>query len=117
MKRWQLFLFAAICFAVGALSATVYEGVAQDGRFSGGRRALYSGLSEKLTLTDAQRIRLDEIVDEARHRMMSLSKETRPQFRAIKRQTREQIREILDAEQLVTFNAICESCDRRKRKQ
>jgi hypothetical protein len=115
MKRWQLFTFAVICFTMGALSATVYEGVAQDGR-SSGRRTLYAGLSEKLNLSESQRVRLDEIVEDARHQMVDLSQETRPRFRVIKRQTREQIRGILNEDQLVTFNAICESCDRRKRK-
>ena len=115
MKRWQLLTFAFICFTIGALSATVYEGVAQEGRVPGWR-ALYSGLSDKLVLSEAQRIRLDEIVEDARFKMVNLSQETRPRFRAIKRQTRDQIRGILEEGQLVTFNAICESCDRRKRK-
>jgi hypothetical protein len=99
---------------MGAFSVTVYEGVAQEGR-PFGRRALYSGLSEKLALSEAQRARLDEIVEDARHQMVGLSKVTKPRFRAIKRRTRDQIREILDAEQLATFNSICESCDQRKR--
>lgn len=114
MKRWQLFLLATLCFCMGALSATVFEGVAQGGS-PRGRRALYTGLAEKLNLSSVQRIRLDEIVDDARHQMVSLSRETKPRFRKIKRQTRDQIREILDAEQLTTFNVICESCDRRKK--
>ncbi len=113
MKRWQLFLLASLFFCMGALSATVFEGVAQGGS-PRGRRALYTGLAEKLNLSSVQRVRLDEIVDDARHQMVSLSRETRPRFRRIKRETRDQIREILDGDQLTAFNIICESCDRRK---
>lgn len=115
MKRWQIFLFASVCFTMGALSATVYESVAMDGRGKG-RRELYAGLADKLTLTDGQRDRLQEIVEEARHQMVALSRETKPRFRTIKNETRDRIRGILDAEQLSKFNAICDSCDRRKRK-
>ena len=113
MKRWQLILLSSVCFCVGAISATVYEGIADSGReFRRGR--LYDGLTEKLNLTADQQVRVDEIVDEARHRMVALSKETKPRFRQIKAETRDRIREILDAEQLSTFNAICSSCDRRR---
>lgn len=116
MKRWQFFTFAVICFTIGVLSATVYEGVAQDGRSLEGQ-TLYAGFYEKLDLSESQRVRLDEIIEEATHQMVDLSQETRPRLWAIKRQTREQIRGFLNEEQLVTFNAICESCDRRKRKR
>ena len=116
MKKWQLVLVATLCFCMGALSATVFEGVAQGGQPTV-RRALAAGLAKKLNLSTVQGIRLDEIVDDARHQMVNLSRETKPRFRAIKRQTRDQIREILDAEQLATFNAICESCDLRKQRR
>ena len=113
MKRWQLIILASVCFGMGALSATVYEGIALGGRETA-RGSLYSGLAEQLDLTIDQKSRLDEIVEDARRRMVDLSRETKPRFRAIKRETRDQIREILNAEQLATFNTICESCDRRK---
>jgi len=113
MKRWQMILLASVCFCVGAISATVYEGIADSGReYRRGR--LYDGLTEKLSLTADQQVRVNEIVEEARHQMVRLSKETKPRFRKIKRDTRDRIREILDAEQLSTFNAICSSCDRRR---
>ena len=113
MKRWQILTFAVVCFGVGALSATVYEGIAQGGSHSR-RGALYDGLAERLNLTQEQQVRLNEIVEEARQSMVTLSQETRPRFRTIKQETRNRVREILNPEQLVTFNAICESCDRRK---
>jgi Spy/CpxP family protein refolding chaperone len=113
MKRWQLFLFAFVCFTVGALSATVYESVAQDGRVKT-RRDLYSGLADKLKLSETQQDRLHEIVEEARHQMVALSQKTKPRFRSIKNETRDRIRGILDGEQLSKFDAICDSCDRRK---
>jgi hypothetical protein len=114
MKRWQLIILASVCFGMGALSATVYQGVAQGGP-SMRRGSLYSGLAERLALTPDQEFRLDEIVEEARHRMVDLSRETKPRFREIKRETRDHIRGILNVEQLTTFNTICDSCDRRKR--
>jgi hypothetical protein len=114
MKRWQLFLFAFVCFTVGALSATIYESVAQDGRIKT-RRDLYSGLADKLTLSETQQDRLHEIVEEARHQMVALNQRTKPRFRSIKNETRDRIRGILDGEQLSKFNAICDSCDRRNR--
>ena len=102
-----------MCFCVGALSATAYQGIAQ-GQYDSRRGRLFAGLSDKLDLSKVQHSRLDEIVDEARHRMMALSRETSPRYWAIKRGTRGQIREILDGEQLATFNAICESSEKRK---
>lgn len=116
MKRWQLVVLAVAFFGMGALSATVYEGVAQSGKTSR-KASLYDGLSERLNLTVEQQVRLDEIVEEARQRMVSLSRETKPRFRKIKRETRDQVREILNAEQLATFNTICASCDRRKERR
>ncbi len=115
MKRWRVCILALACFGAGALSATVYEGIAQGARQSH-RGALFRGLADKLGLTDTQETRLDEIVDKARHRMVNLSHETKPRFRAIKQETRDKIREILDVEQLATFNAICDSCDRDRRR-
>ena len=114
MKRWHLLLLATVVFFMGALSATVFDGFAQAGRPTG-RRSLFAGLEQKLNLSSIQHTRLDEIVEDARQRMIDFSRETKPRYLAIKQQTRDRIREILDAEQLVTFNAICESCDRRKR--
>lgn len=116
MKRWQMVVLTVVCFGLGALSATVYEGVAQGGR-KHNKSSLYSGLSERLDLTVEQQTRLDEIVEEARQRMVTLSAETRPRFRQIKEETRNRVREILDAEQLASFNELCESCDKRKRKR
>lgn len=113
-RRWHIGLLVAVCFSAGAISATVYDTLAEPGRTSR-RGSLYEGLAEQLELTAVQQARLDEIVEEARHRMVALSRETKPRYRAIKRETRDRIREILDAEQLATFNAICDTCDRRKR--
>jgi len=113
MKRWKLILFACVCFGAGAISATVYEGVARGSR-EGRRGQLYAGFSKKLDLSIGQRLRLDEIVEDARQDMVTLSRETKPRFGAIKQKVRGQIREILDAKQLSTFKAICTSWDRRR---
>ena len=115
MKRWHQILFAAVFFFLGMISATVYDGVARD--YKPDRRSLYEGLAVRLSLTVEQQVRLDEIVEEARHLMVVLSQETKPRYRSIKRETRDRIREILDAEQLVVFNTICETCDRRRRRR
>ena len=78
----------------------------------GGERFI-GRLERELNLTDEQRQRIDEIVEQSRREGDALHREMLPRVREHMRATREQIRDVLTPEQQVRFEELNRQYRRR----
>ena len=103
ISRFRL-ICLLVLFLLGAVTGTVYEGLASG--HAGKRRGRMSEMVAKLDLSEDQKARLDGILENGRKCMVDINTAYRAEFGKVRNATKAQIQEILTPEQREEFDAI-----------
>ena len=105
ISRFRFLCLLVLCFLIGAVTGTVYEGLA-SGQAAGKRRVRMSEMVAKLDLSDEQKARLDRVLEDGRKCMVDINTSYRAEFGKVRNATKAEIHEILTPEQRKEFDAI-----------
>jgi Spy/CpxP family protein refolding chaperone len=110
VSRWAalalVFTLFVVGVCVGALGMHLYDAHWKRGPEPPGGERFIARLERELNLTDEQRQRIDEIVEESRREGDALHREMLPRVHEHMRATRQKIREVLTREQRARFEEL-----------
>ncbi len=113
ISRFRFIILLVLCFLIGAVIGTVYEGIASG--HAGKRRVRMSEKVGKLDLSEDQKARLDGILENGRKCMVDINTAYRAEFGKVRNLTRAQIQEILTPDQRKEFDEIIAEQAARRR--
>ena len=107
-----------IGFAAGALSLNLYQKFTSNApeKVDPHDRAgvIIQRIDEKVSLSDAQKTQIRQILDNSREKYAEIHKEIDPQFDAVRQQTRNEIRAVLTENQLPKVEEMFNEKDRER---
>lgn len=113
ISRFRFICLLVLCFLIGAVTGTVYEGLA-SGQASK-RRVRMAEMVAKLDLSENQKARLDKVLENGRKCMVDINTSYRAEFGKVRNATKAEIHEILTPEQRKEFDAIIAEQAARRR--
>ena len=113
ISRFRFICLLVLCFLIGAVTGTVYEGLA-SGQV-GKRRVRMAEMVAKLDLSENQKARLDGVLENGRKCMVDINTSYRAEFGKVRNATKAEIHEILTPEQRKEFDAIIAEQAARRR--
>ena len=113
ISRFRFSCLLVLCFLIGAVTGTVYEGIASGQ--AGKRRVRMSEMVAKLDLSEEQKARLDRVLEDGRKCMVDINTSYRAEFGKVRNATKAEIHEILTPEQRKEFDAIIAERAARRR--
>ena len=97
ISRFRFIGLLVLCFLIGAVTGTVYEGLASGQ--AGKRRVRMAEMVAKLDLSEDQKARLDRVLENGRKCMVDINTSYRAEFGKVRNATKAEIHEILTPEQ------------------
>lgn len=113
--RWQVRLAAAVIFVLGFTAGILALNVYRSwGRGMGAPRDRMERMAQRLQLTEDQKTKVQQILNDTREQLDALRKESEPRVQEIRGQADERLKQVLTPEQWQQFQKMRDDTRHRR---